>query len=93
MSSYINDGGPAFPTYESNGEGHRYCSGAGMSLRDYFAARASDADVAPWMFGPVCLQIKTASDGSKYEYHGPAEYTREQARYRFADAMLAARLG
>ena len=35
-----DDGGSAFPTIESNGDGHVYCSGAGMTLRDYFAARA-----------------------------------------------------
>lgn len=43
--STINDGGPAFPTYESNGEGHLYCSGGGMSLRDYFAAKAMQANL------------------------------------------------
>lgn len=35
-----NDGGPAFPTYESDREGHLYCTGAGMTMRDYFAAKA-----------------------------------------------------
>jgi hypothetical protein len=40
VSAPVNDGGPAHPTYESNGEGHIYCTGGGMSVRDEFASRA-----------------------------------------------------
>ena len=40
-------GGPAFPTYESNGDGHLYCSGPGMSLREYFIAHAP-SEPQPW---------------------------------------------
>ena len=29
----------AFPTYDSNREGHLYCAEVGMTLRDYFAAQ------------------------------------------------------
>lgn len=35
MTTPINDGGPAFPCLDSNGEGP-----AGMTMRDYFAAAA-----------------------------------------------------
>jgi hypothetical protein len=39
MSVNINDGGPAFPFREQDGEGG-YERFPGMSLRDYFAAAA-----------------------------------------------------
>ena len=32
-----NNGGPAFPVYDDNGQ---YVNGGGMTLRDYFAGRA-----------------------------------------------------
>lgn len=36
----INDGGPAFPVWELNGYGQPEMTGFGMTLRDYFAAKA-----------------------------------------------------
>lgn len=36
----INDGGPAFPVWELNGQGKPEMTGFWMSLRDYFAAKA-----------------------------------------------------
>ncbi|MDE4189623.1 hypothetical protein [Phaeobacter gallaeciensis] len=53
----------------------------GMSLRDWFACQATDVDVMrhrEFDFDPDTM-IKTS------------KYTAEQARYRFADAMLEAR--
>jgi hypothetical protein len=52
------------------------------TLRDYFAARASDKDVSEYRGKFVNIE-----DVDEYHY----EYTREQAKYRYADAMLAAR--
>lgn len=40
MSTPIDDGGPALPTWECNGMGIPEPSGVGMSLRDYFAVHA-----------------------------------------------------
>lgn len=39
-----DDGGLAFPRSPHSGE----CSDDGMTLRDYFAARAMQADMATW---------------------------------------------
>lgn len=39
-------GGPAFPTYESNRDGHIYGTASGLDLRDYFAAKAMQ--MQPW---------------------------------------------
>lgn len=36
----IKDGGPAFPWDEKNCDGSHYHSNPGMTLRDYFAAKA-----------------------------------------------------
>lgn len=63
-----NTGGPAFPLQSIGPDfvpGH-----AGMTLRDYFAARASDEDIKPYWVAPL---------------------NREQAKYKYADAMLKAR--
>ena len=43
MTTPINDGGSAFPVNEANQE--KYCS-EGMTLRDYFAAKALQAIVS-----------------------------------------------
>lgn len=37
------DGGPAFPAWELNGHGRQEMTCFGMSLRDYFAAKAMAA--------------------------------------------------
>lgn len=72
-----NDGGPAFPALEDtvlyNGEIiHRE---KGMSLRDYFAAKASEEDIQYWQ-----------NDGN-----GNKIRSRSQARYLHADSMLKIR--
>lgn len=79
-----DNGGPAFP----NIGGHKFTSGndvrvtlphPGMTMRDYFAAKASDADVGEIM-------------GQHFDFDTD-EYTitRQQARYIHADFMLAER--
>ena len=42
-ANMINDGGPAFPVWELNGQGKPEMTGFGMSIRDYFAAKALPA--------------------------------------------------
>jgi len=79
-----NTGGPAFP--------HGKASYAVMTLRDYFAANAREEDIQFWMpKGFNEIQIRTAPDGTKYELWVAATWTREQAKYRYADSMLKAR--
>ena len=41
-----HDGGPAFPVWELNGQGKPEMTGFGMSLRDYFAAKAMQGYVS-----------------------------------------------
>ena len=87
--SNTNTGGPAFPFWSDSGglAGH-----AGMTLRDYFAAKASEDDIRAHIWkGFNEVKIRTAPDGKKYETSAAATWTREQAKYRYADAMLKAR--
>jgi hypothetical protein len=80
------DGGAAFPV------AHSYLIQPGMSLRDYFAAKASEKDIEYWMpKGFTETVIQRDPNGKCYEIRQVATWTREQARYRYADAMLKAR--
>ena len=79
----MNDGGPAFP----RGINGRYPDGfsetEGMSLRDYFAAKATDKDIEKYR-GWV-------PDKDESSFLMKATYTRTEARYRFADDMIKER--
>ena len=80
-------GGSAFPTIGA-------CHGddTGMTLRDYFAAHASEADIAPHLLGPWKEHILTDYNGAKYiASRAQTTLPQAQARYLFADAMLKAR--
>ena len=86
--SNTNTGGPAFPFWSDSGglAGH-----AGVTLRDYFAAKASEDDIRANIEGPMQECIVEGSDGRKHITHRTIKYAREQAKYRYADAMLKAR--
>lgn len=76
----INDGGPAFPCEGGDNSGlHAH---PGMSLRCWLASQASNEDVLAHMEFHMCPSIS----GRKV-YTG----SREEAKYRYADAMLKAR--
>lgn len=83
------DGGPAFPIPLNEGEPWSGQMGPadGMTLRDYFAAKASDADVedqAQKLWAARC------DLGIQIRVHRPINW-RQIARFAHADAMLAAR--
>jgi hypothetical protein len=74
----INDGGPAFPfgqISEITGQPINGYFAPGMSLRDWLAAHATDADIAAIQNPP----------------HRAQNISRYEARYIHADAMLKAR--
>ena len=86
-----NTGGQAFPCLERGGNGLDLTDG-GMTLRDYFAAKATDDDVAYYKFtGGYHETVRTAPDGTKHIVQEANTRTREQAKYAYADAMLKAR--
>ena len=76
-------GGPAFPAFKEQSDG--------MTLRDYFAAKASEEDIKAHQEGGVKEQVVDDINGRKKIVHCDVRYTREQAKYRYADAMLKAR--
>jgi len=77
VSQPINDGGPAFPLNDP-------LKSTGMTLRDYFAAAASEEDIQEFM--PRIQKAATIF----YEDYGFLP-CRQWARYCHADAMLNAR--
>lgn len=79
MSDQKDNGGPAFPTDACDFSGERNMSG--MTLRDYFAAKAPVEDVN---------HIMVVRGWNKYggDLYVDAVTT---ARYMYADAMLKAR--
>lgn len=85
------DGGPAFPVTEANGFNKNNCS-EGMTLRDYFAAKALD-----WAHD--CETGGTIGDAEKELGLKPGEYRFNlhypillaRRAYSLADAMLKAR--
>ena len=85
MSENQDNGGPAFPCDElldQYGTVHR---SEGMSLRDYFAVHASDADLK--------AQADFLREAQRKQYGAailPDNWT-ALARYMHADAMLEAR--
>jgi hypothetical protein len=76
-----SDGGPAFPLNDCEWGTERQHNN-GMTLRDYFAAHATEADIAniykPWPSPVPDMYMHT-------------EYTRAEKRFVHAAAMLAAR--
>ena len=82
-----NDGGPAFPVSSRPMAGE--ATEWGMSLRDYIAIHASEADIDYHM-----TQGRVRDTGGKNHPLDEPVYiypARELARYRYADAMLKAR--
>lgn len=82
--SAIEDGGPAFPQIPTvwNESAHKYELGQsldGMSLRDYFAAKALQA------------MIGTAATPCMTGLYGGLEVECAKAAYAIADSMLRAR--
>ncbi len=67
-----------------------------ITIRDYFAATASEADIQNHRF-PLNAKTKWEhysdgiSEGSRQVYDPKDKRTREQAKYAYADTMLAVR--
>ena len=87
--SETSTGGPAFPFVMPSDSGHIFAQG--MSLRDYFAAKATEEDIKAHREGSMEEHIAVDGTGRKYITHRNTRYTREQAKYRYADSMLKAR--
>lgn len=84
-----DNGGPAFPEIIKWPDGCFDSTGTfkGMSLRDYFAIHATDKDIESFREFKELPRTKDQMGPSHWE----AKYTRTEARYRYADAMLVER--
>ena len=63
----------------------------GMDLRDYFAAKATEQDIKNYEQDEGKEISGTDSLGLEWNRREIIYYTREQAKYRYADAMMKAR--
>ena len=83
-----NTGGSAFPSkkriYTAGYPTNEYVTVDGMTLRDYFAAKAVQSDIIDYMY-------KHSNTGSPHVIGMKQIRTREEAKYAYADAMLKAR--
>ena len=80
--------GPAFPAPA----GVSHITEQGMTLRDYFASKASEEDIKAHQDGGLKEQVVDDDlNGRKRIVYCNVRYTREQAKYCYADAMLKAR--
>ena len=62
MTNKTPDGGAAFPNIQNDID----CGGAGMSLRDYFAAHATEGDIAEYLSG--FSKTVRPREAAKYRY-------------------------
>jgi hypothetical protein len=80
----INDGGSAFPSPPSQHSNGFYSTGEGMTLRDYFAAAATEKDIQEFI--PA-----TCGEADQFRQKHGFLPSRQWARYCHADVMLKAR--
>ena len=90
--SDTNTGGPAFPVPAELCQDLTIEQQRGMTLRDYFAAHATEEDICTAM-GLVkkVEQVRDLGNGHKVIERGYPDNTRQLARYIHADAMLKSR--
>ena len=80
----------AFPWANDADKQYNWIS-RGMTLRDYFAAKATEEDIKEHRVGRTSRQAIAKGTGFTYKKHEEVHYTREQAKFRYADAMMKAR--
>ena len=91
-----NDGGPAFPFDEKNGDGTHYHSHAGMSLRDHFATHAPVSITDAFLSLNLHVNAPTVEAGLARALINESDtqlvmLALSNLRYEYADAMLAQR--
>lgn len=82
----------AFPGYTMDMDTKRVSFQEGMTLRDYFAAHATEEDICIAMDLVKKVDVvRDLGNGIKVVERGYPKNTRQIARYIHADAMLEAR--
>lgn len=86
----INNGGSEFPSHEAAESDYRnQISGGGMSLRDYFAAKAMQGMMVG--LGGECYGDRAEKSLSVEEWQEWCATAIAKQSYRIADAMLRVR--
>ena len=84
MEQKIETGGPAFPVqYSNEADGPTVMPHVGMTLRDYFAAKALPEIMREWD-----MERRGVDGSGCFDEHVPLM---AEESYRMADAMLKAR--
>ena len=81
---------PAFPLH-NHGAQTLGLHVTGMTMRDYFAAKATEKDVEEYKIGSRIKEVPRKDGLGNERFSKTVYYTREQAKFRYADAMLKAR--
>ena len=63
----------------------------GMDLRDWFAAHATEKDVEEYERGSRIKEVPRRDGLGNERFSETVYYTREQAKFRYADSMMKAR--
>ena len=63
----------------------------GMTLRDYFAAHATEKDVEEYERGSRIKEVPRKDGLGNERFSETVYYTREQAKFRYANKMMEAR--
>lgn len=86
----MNDGGPAFPFETSKNPGANQQVHMGMTLRDYFAAKAMQAEMITSFSDATPESAKDFVEAANKVGHSMEKHLAFNA-YSIADAMLAQR--
>lgn len=84
---------PAFPALPITRDlsGELVYQSKGITIRDYFAARATEQDIKHYERSEDGEMVGTDTYGTEWRRPRIIYHTREQAKYRYADAMMEAR--
>ena len=81
---------PAFPLH-NHGVQTLGMHVTGMTLRDYFAAKAGEEDIKHYERSEDGEMVGVDTLGTEWRRPRIIYHTREEAKYKYADAMLKAR--
>jgi hypothetical protein len=84
-----NTGGPAFPDPQENWRGEK-----GMTLRDYFAAKALPISYQFWMndyYHPDAVDAEMRAEDDRGDFDKDMKNLIAETAYELADAMMEAR--
>jgi hypothetical protein len=92
--SNTNTGGPAFPAFEHHAGYGQMLAVGGMTLRDYFAAKALPISYQFWMndyYHPDSSDAEIRAEEDRADFAPDMQMLIAETAYEMANAMLKAR--